>query len=438
VTRQTPAPEPIRLHHPIDPTVDCVFKALFGQEENKDLLIHFLNAILKPEAPITDITYINPINDPRTEDEKLTIIDIRAVDTAGTNHHIEMQLRNHRALPERMLYNWSSIYQRLISSGQDFDQLTPVISIWLLGFNLLDNPAHHHHFQVRDVAHGARLSDHLHIHTLELKKWRPASDSSSEDTWLHFFRDAKQWQELPPDLSAQPQMRHAMSILKHFSDDEKARYAYERRMMLLSLQTTIDNENRDNKAQAEVAQQQAEAARQQAEAARQQAEAAQQQAEAAQQQAEAAQQQAEAAQQQAEAAQQQAEAARQQAKTAHARAEQESARAEQESARAEQESARAEQESTRAEQESTRAEQESAARVEAERRLQGAQQRQQQQRQTLRQSLVDIYTKRFNAALPQALSAALDDATLDQLAAWIPVWISAAASEVIAAATQRP
>jgi predicted transposase/invertase (TIGR01784 family) len=289
VTSPTPAPEPIRLHHPIDPTVDCVFKALFGQEENKDLLIHFLNAILKPEAPITDITYINPINDPRSEDEKLTIIDIRAVDTARTTHHIEMQLRNHRALPERMLYNWSSIYQRLITSGQDFDQLTPVISIWLLGFNLLDNPAHHHHFQVSDVAHGARLSDHLHIHTLELKKWRPASASSSEDTWLHFFRDAKQWQELPADLSAQPQMRHAMSILKHFSDDEKARYAYERRMMLLSLQTTIDNENRDNKAQAHAAQQQAEAAL--------------------------------------------------------ARAEQESARAEQESARAEQESARAEQES---------------------------------------------------------------------------------------------
>jgi predicted transposase/invertase (TIGR01784 family) len=381
VTSPTPAPEPIRLHHPIDPTVDCVFKALFGQEENKDLLIHFLNAILKPEAPITDITYINPINDPRSEDEKLTIIDIRAVDTAHTTHHIEMQLRNHRALPERMLYNWSSIYQRLITSGQDFDQLTPVISIWLLGFNLLDNPAHHHHFQVSDAAHGARLSDHLHIHTLELKKWRPASDSSSEDTWLHFFRDAKQWQELPADLNTQPQMRQAMTILKHFSDDEKARYAYERRMMLLSLQTTIDNENRDNKAQAE-------------------------------------------------AAQQQAEAARQQAKTAHAFAEQESARAEQESARAEQESARAEQESARAEQES-------AARVAAERRLQDAQQRQQQQRQTLRQSLVDIYTKRFNAALPQALSAALEDATLDQLAAWIPLWISAPAA-VIAATTLKP
>jgi hypothetical protein len=55
-----------------------------------------------------------------------------------------------------MLYNWSSIYQRLITSGQDFDQLTPVISIWLLGFNLLNNPAFMTHSPARSTPRPSR------------------------------------------------------------------------------------------------------------------------------------------------------------------------------------------------------------------------------------------------------------------------------------------
>lgn len=35
------------MRHRIDPKVDCVFKAILGKEENKNLLIHFLNAMLQ-------------------------------------------------------------------------------------------------------------------------------------------------------------------------------------------------------------------------------------------------------------------------------------------------------------------------------------------------------------------------------------------------------
>jgi hypothetical protein len=29
--------------------IDCVFKALLGSEENRSLLVHFLNAVLGPD-----------------------------------------------------------------------------------------------------------------------------------------------------------------------------------------------------------------------------------------------------------------------------------------------------------------------------------------------------------------------------------------------------
>ena len=42
------------MKHRIDPKVDCVFKALLGAEENRALLVHFLNAVLADELRTTD------------------------------------------------------------------------------------------------------------------------------------------------------------------------------------------------------------------------------------------------------------------------------------------------------------------------------------------------------------------------------------------------
>ena len=50
------------MKHKINPTVDCVFKAILGSEENKNLLIHFLNAVLEPDSKIKEIVLNNPLH----------------------------------------------------------------------------------------------------------------------------------------------------------------------------------------------------------------------------------------------------------------------------------------------------------------------------------------------------------------------------------------
>ncbi len=49
----------------INPLIDCVFKALLGNEKHKTLLIDFLNAILEKEEnePIVSVTILNPYNE---------------------------------------------------------------------------------------------------------------------------------------------------------------------------------------------------------------------------------------------------------------------------------------------------------------------------------------------------------------------------------------
>ena len=94
------------MKHRIDPKIDCVFKALLGSEQNRNLLIHFLNAILTSDlsAPITEAEILNPYNDKEFLDDKLSVVDVKAKDSEGRLYQIEIQLLTYRHLPERMVY----------------------------------------------------------------------------------------------------------------------------------------------------------------------------------------------------------------------------------------------------------------------------------------------------------------------------------------------
>nr|WP_300971738.1 PD-(D/E)XK nuclease family transposase [Thiocapsa sp.] len=72
----------------MDPKVACVFKTLFGSHHHRDLLIHFLNALLAEDlaAPITAVDILSPKNEPET-------LEAGGYDSA----HIAISLRPERA-----------------------------------------------------------------------------------------------------------------------------------------------------------------------------------------------------------------------------------------------------------------------------------------------------------------------------------------------------
>ncbi|MCP4695328.1 MAG: hypothetical protein GY862_00560, partial [Gammaproteobacteria bacterium] len=70
------------MKHRINPIVDCIFKCMLGSEKNKNLLIHFLNAVLEPKkgSRIWDVTIKNSYNEREFVGDKLSIVDVKAVD----------------------------------------------------------------------------------------------------------------------------------------------------------------------------------------------------------------------------------------------------------------------------------------------------------------------------------------------------------------------
>ena len=224
------------MQHYIDPTVDFVFKALFGTVGNENLLVDFLNRTIQPEQPITSVTYLNPTTERAYSEDKLSVVDVKAEDSQGYVYQVEVQLSVPSFLCHRMLYSWTGIYKQQIVRGDSFDKLKPVIAIWLLTDKMAgSNGDFHHHYQLWDQKHDHVLTEHLSIHVIELANWCKNSGLQEEWIWLYFLKEGKRWLSLPDELNQYDVMRQAMGTLRHISETEKEywRYlSYEDRLMV--------------------------------------------------------------------------------------------------------------------------------------------------------------------------------------------------------------
>ena len=231
----------------IDPRIDCVFKALLGAVKNKNLLIHFLNAILslKRSSKIKSVDILNPYNEKEFIGDKLSVVDIKAKDENDKTYQIEIQIQIHDCLATRMIYNWANIYQTQMCEGDDYESLKPVISIWILGGSLFPKIKKCHlEFQFSDIEEKLVLSDQGAIHVLQLPKWKKTGKtiSSEKDRWLCFFKEGKKLDyNNPPEYFQTEEMRQAMKVLKRFTERERDALLYQHRLHQLTKEQTLVN-----------------------------------------------------------------------------------------------------------------------------------------------------------------------------------------------------
>jgi predicted transposase/invertase (TIGR01784 family) len=181
------------MHRPIDPKVDCVFKTLFGSDDHRDLLIHFLNALLAEDlaAPITAVDILNPYNERETLDDKLTVVDVKARDAARRIVQIEIQLLVFASLAPRILYTWADLFSQQLQSGADYRARQPVYAIWILDATLFrDRPEYAHRYRLRDDR-GRPLVDHGTIRHFELSKFDVEPVENDAERWLKLLKDGE-------------------------------------------------------------------------------------------------------------------------------------------------------------------------------------------------------------------------------------------------------
>ena len=104
----------------ISPRVDIAFKKIFGVEENKDLLISLINAVVSEEDQVCEITLLNPYNPKNFRKDKLSILDIKATGQDGKRFNIEIQISDEADYNKRALYYWAKLYTEQLKEAEDY------------------------------------------------------------------------------------------------------------------------------------------------------------------------------------------------------------------------------------------------------------------------------------------------------------------------------
>jgi predicted transposase/invertase (TIGR01784 family) len=211
------------------------FKLVFGSPENKIALISLLNAILNLALPIVDVTLLNPFNRQDYEDDKLSVLDVKAADQSGAVHDIEMQLDVFLGLVQRLVFYTCEMYAGQLKAGQEYSQLRPVYTICLLNEILWeDGTRGHHAFRLTDRESGRVLDGTFEIHTVELPRYtlREADlkTASLLECWVFWFLHAHEYEaEELLKLFPQAAIRQAAKALIQIAQKTENKAMYDSR-----------------------------------------------------------------------------------------------------------------------------------------------------------------------------------------------------------------
>lgn len=233
----------------VNPRVDIAFKKIFGVEENKDILMSLLNAIVSEEDQIDDIELLNPYNERDFKNDKLSIVDIKA-----RNKHtkvyflIEMQLADEVEYHKRSLFTWARTYGHQIQAGDEFKALHKTIAVHILNFTCIDydkeqhfkisaSTKYHHRFILMDEETQLHIHKDIEIHTLELSKFASAKAEDFESVMLVVKNMLDAWiavlmrheilsSKALPEIIDTPEIRKALHVMEtiNFTPIERDTY----------------------------------------------------------------------------------------------------------------------------------------------------------------------------------------------------------------------
>ena len=184
----------------INPFTDFGFHRIFGQEVHKELLIDFLNQLLKDERHIIDITFLNPIQQPETIEDRGVIFDIHCRDDKGGLFVVEMQNGAQPYFYDRGIYYLSRAISNQGEKGKDWKfSLCPVYGIFLLNYKMGINSKFRTDVILADRDTGRVFSDKIRQVYLELPWFTKEPDDCETDfeRWLYLLKHMDTLERMP-------------------------------------------------------------------------------------------------------------------------------------------------------------------------------------------------------------------------------------------------
>ena len=189
---------------------DYGFKKIFGEEPNKNLLLDFLNELLKEEqGEIRDLTYLKTEQLGDTDIDRKAIFDLYCENERGEKFIVELQKSKQNFFKDRALYYSTFPIREQAERGDWNFQLKAVYTVAILDFVFdedKDQPEKYRYdVKLTDIDTNRVFYDKLTFIYLEMPKFSKNLDELKTrfDKWLYVIRNLNRLERIPDTLREQ-------------------------------------------------------------------------------------------------------------------------------------------------------------------------------------------------------------------------------------------
>jgi predicted transposase/invertase (TIGR01784 family) len=189
---------------------DYGFKKIFGEEPNKNLLLDFLNELLKEEqGEIRDLTYLKTEQLGDTDIDRKAIFDLYCENERGEKFIVELQKSKQNFFKDRALYYSTFPIREQAERGDWNFQLKAVYTVAILDFVFdedKDQPEKYRYdVKLTDIDTNRVFYDKLTFIYLEMPKFSKNLDELKTrfDKWLYVIRNLNRLERIPDMLREQ-------------------------------------------------------------------------------------------------------------------------------------------------------------------------------------------------------------------------------------------
>ncbi|MEA1955272.1 MAG: Rpn family recombination-promoting nuclease/putative transposase [Campylobacterota bacterium] len=239
----------------IDPFTDFGFKWIFGTEENKQLLISFLNDLLELEDKIVNVTYRNLEKLGLNITDRKAVFDIFCTDEKDNDFIVELQRGQQQYFKDRSIFYTSFPIQDMSKKGDWNYNLKKIYFIGILEFTFDDmrkseskktvsikkeDRTYMTKVQLCDTDTKELFYDKLTYIYIEMPKFKKSEKELANhlEKWLYFLNNVEDLSHIPKEFKDDEVLENAFDIAEFLALDEDKKFAYQH-----DLKTRLDYKN---------------------------------------------------------------------------------------------------------------------------------------------------------------------------------------------------
>ena len=191
----------------INPFTDYGFKRLFGEEPNKDLLMDFLNELLKDqEGKITELSYLPNEKLPISVGDRRAIFDIYCTNEQGEQFIVEMQKAEQKFFKDRTIfYSTFPIQEQARNKDRFWNfELKAVYTIGILDFVFKESDPNKYRHDVKLTEQETKevFYEKLNYIYLEMPKFQKTEKELKTrfEKWMFVLKNLPKLERMPIEL----------------------------------------------------------------------------------------------------------------------------------------------------------------------------------------------------------------------------------------------